>query len=104
MALRDRRDAQQKTVISLPPSGRTKVGAILHGLVAGISVVVVMVFVSFFLGVLAALIVIHTPRINLGEYPPWLPIIFVECSVIPAVVVGAIMCWKIWKSRLHHTE
>jgi hypothetical protein len=63
-----------------------------------------MVFASFFLGVLAAFIVIYTPRINLGEYPPWLPIIFAECSVVPALVVGAIICRKIWKSRLHRTE
>jgi hypothetical protein len=84
-------------VLSLPPSNGTKAGAILYGLVAGTSVVVVMVFASFFLGVLAALIVIHTPQINLGEYPPWLPIIFAECSVAPAVVVGGIICWKIWK-------
>lgn len=104
MALRGRRDARQETVLSLPPSNGTKVGAILCGLAAGASVVVVIVFSSFLLGILAALVAIHTPRINLGEYPPWLPFIFAECSVVPAVVVGAIICWKIWKSRLQRTE
>jgi hypothetical protein len=64
----------------------------------------IIVFSSFLLGILAALVSIHTPRINLGELPSWLPIIFAECSLVPAVVVGAIICWKIWKSRLHRTE
>ena len=90
--------------IALKPSNGTKVGAILYGLVAGISLALVIVFSSFLLGILAALVSIHTPRINLGEYPPWLPIIFAECSVVPAFVVGAIICWKIWKSRLRSTE
>jgi hypothetical protein len=94
---------RQKTVLALPPSSGTKVGAILYGLVAGISVALTIVFCSFLLGVLAALVSIHTPQINLGEYPPWLPIIFAECSVVPAVPVGAIICWKIWKSRLSST-
>ena len=103
MALRGRRDARQETVLSLPPSSGTKVGAILYGLVAGISVALLIVFSSFLLGILAALVSIHIPRINLGELPPWLPIIFVELSLVPGIVVGAIVCWKIWKSRLHRT-
>jgi hypothetical protein len=90
-------------MFSLSPSGGTKVGAVLYGLVVGLSAVVLMVFSSFLLGLLATLVVIHT-RLNLGEYPPWLPIIFAECSVVPAVVVGAIICWKTWKSRLHRAD
>ena len=87
MALRGRSETRQKTVLSLPPSGETKVGAILYGLVAGISVASVIVFSSFWLGILAALVAIHTPRINFGEYPPWLPITFATRSVVPAFVV-----------------
>jgi len=104
MALHGKRDARQETVLSLPPSSGTKVGAILYGLVAGSSVALLIVFSSLLLGILAALVSIHTPQINFGEYPPWLPIIFAECSVVPAFVVGAIICWKIWKSRLRSTE
>jgi hypothetical protein len=70
MALHGKRDARQETVLSLPPSSGTKVGAILYGLVAGISVALLIVFSSFLLGILAALVSIHIPRINLGELPP----------------------------------
>jgi ABC-type multidrug transport system permease subunit len=70
MVLRGRRYTRQKAMLSLPPSGGTKVGAILYGLVAGISVASVIVFSSFLLGILAALISIHTPRINLWRISP----------------------------------
>jgi hypothetical protein len=36
----------------------------------------------------------------LGESKPWLPIILGEYSIVPGVVVGAIVCWRTWKSRL----
>ena len=91
-------------MLSQPPSSGTKVGAILYGLVAGISVVVVMTFVSFFLGALTSWILGATEWVNLGEYSAWLPLIFAEYSSPLWVAVGAMVCWKVWKPRVHRNE
>ena len=87
-------------MLSAPSYSGTKVGAVIYGLAAGIASFIGVVFVSVVLGVLLAWFSDTTGWIQLGEYKPWLPIIFGEYSMAPGIVVGAIVCWRMWKSRL----
>jgi zinc transporter ZupT len=87
-------------MLSLPQKSGTKVGAILYGLLVGISAVVVIVFGAFVLGALGSWVHIYRLWDDSGEYQAWLPIILGEYAIVPAIVVGAVICWKIWKSRL----
>jgi hypothetical protein len=73
-------------MLSLPQRSGTKVGAILYGLLAGISVVVVIVFGSFVLGVLGSWVHIYRLWDDSGEYQAWLPIIFGEYSIVPGLL------------------
>jgi len=82
-------------------TSETKVGAILYGLLAGISVFVVVVFGAFFLGVLGSWVQIYRLWDDSAEYQAWLPILFGEHSIVPGTIAGALVCWKIWRSRLH---
>ena len=96
-----------KRMLSQPPKSGTVIGAVLYGLIAGISVVVLIILGSAVLGILAALFlgVIESRWVYVNdEARPWLPIIFGEYSIIPAFVVGALVCWGIWKSRLGSPE
>jgi len=87
-------------MFSLPQRSATKIGAILYGLMAGISVVIVVVIGAFLLGVFASWIHIYRLWSDSGEYHAWMPLIFGEYSIVPGLILGAVVCWKIWKSRL----
>jgi len=91
-------------MLSAPSYSGTKVGAIVYGLAAGIATFIGVVFASASIGALLAWSSDSTGWIKLGEYKPWLPIIFGEYSVVPGIAAGAIVCWKIWKSRLRSHE
>ena len=87
-------------ILSIPPSSGTKIGTILYGLGAWLVTFVGVVLTSVLLGVFIAWLADSNGWTGLGEYKPWLPIIFGEYSVVPGIVVGAVVCWKIWKSGL----
>jgi hypothetical protein len=87
-------------MLSSPRYSGTKIGAVIYGLAAGIAILLGLVFASVLLGVLIALLADATGWTGLGEYKPWLPLGFGEYSMVPGALVGAIVCWKIWKSRL----
>jgi hypothetical protein len=87
-------------MLSLPQRYGTKTGAVLYGLVAGISAVVIIVFGAFFIGVFASWIPVLWAWDQTGEYSAWAPLIFAEYSVLPALAVGAVVAWWIWRSRL----
>ncbi len=76
--------------------------AILYGLGAGLMTLVGVVLTSVLLGAFIAWLFDSNGWTGLGVYKPWLPIIFGEWSIVPGTVVGAIVCWKIWKSELRH--
>jgi len=73
-------------------------------LAAGIATFTGVVFVSILLGILLAWFSDSTGWIKLGENKPWLPLIAGECSIVPGIVVGAVVCWRIFKSRLRPKE
>jgi hypothetical protein len=87
-------------MLSAPSYSGTKVGAVLYGLAAGIAAFIAVVFVSLLVGVLLAWLSDARGWINFGENKPWLPLMFGEYSMPPGIVVGGIVCWRIWKSRL----
>lgn len=91
-------------MLSAPSYSGTKVGAIIYGLAAGVATFVGLVFVSVLVGALIAWLLDTNGWTGLEEYKPWLPIILGEYSMPPAIVVGAIVCWRIWKARLRPSK
>lgn len=87
-------------MLSLTQGSGTKLGAILYGLGLGLATLVGVVFTSFLLGAFIERLFDSNGWTGLGEYKPWLPIIFGEYSLAPAVVVGVVVFWKTLKSRL----
>jgi hypothetical protein len=91
-------------MLSLTQSSGTKLGAILYGLGVGFATLIGVVFTSVLLCAFIAWLFDSNGWAGLGEYKPWLPIIFGEYSIVPGVVVGAIVCWKMSKSRLRASQ
>jgi hypothetical protein len=87
-------------MFSFLQSRGTKPRAIFYGLGVGLATLIAIVLTSVLLGAFIVWLFESNGWKGLGEYQPWLPIIFGEYSIVPGVVVGAVVCWKIWKSRL----
>jgi hypothetical protein len=87
-------------MISQPPNQGTKVGAILFGLAAGFATFIGIVIVSISVGALIAWLFDSNGWKGLGDYKPWLPIVFGQYSIVPGIAVGVLVCWKVWKTRL----
>jgi hypothetical protein len=87
-------------MLSLPQPNGSKVEAILYGLGLGLATFIGVVFTSVLLGVLIAWLFDSKGWTSLGEYKPWLPIVFGEYFTVPGIVVGVVVSWKIWKSRI----
>lgn len=87
-------------MLSVPSNRGTKVEAVLYGLGLGMATFIGVVFASFLMGALIAWLFDSHGWTGLGEYKPWLPIILGEYSIVPGIVIGAVVCRKIWKSRL----
>jgi H+/Cl- antiporter ClcA len=87
-------------MFSAPPNTGTKVGTIIYGICVGAVILIAVVLTSVLLGALIAWLFDANGWTGLGEYRPWLPIILGEYSILPGVIVGAIVCWRIWKPRL----
>jgi hypothetical protein len=85
-----------------PLSVPQRVGAVFCGLAAGIGVAVA---ISVALGLVGAAISLagNAGWVHLGEYQPWLPLIGLEQGFLLGLVLGAIVCWRIWRSRLRGT-
>jgi amino acid transporter len=82
----------------------TKLRAISYGLALGLATSVGIVLTSILLGGSVAWLFDSNGWKGLGEYKPWLPIILGEYSIVPGVVVGAIVGWKTWKSELRGSK
>lgn len=76
-----------------------RVGAVLSGLVAGMGVALATSAALSLVGVGIAEAG-NAGWIHLGEYQPWLPIIGLEQGFLLGLVLGAIVCWRVWRSRL----
>jgi hypothetical protein len=82
----------------------TKVGAVIYGLAVGVATLIGVVLASILVGALIAWLFDANGWTGLGEYKSWLSIILGEYSILPGIVVGAIACRRIWKSRLRPSK
>jgi hypothetical protein len=76
-----------------------KVGAVFSGLAAGAGVALATSAALCLAGVGVAEAG-NAGWIHLGEYQPWLPLIGLEQGFFLGIVLGAIVCWRVWTSRL----
>jgi len=85
-----------------PLSFPQKVGAVFCGLAAGLAVALAK---SVGLGLVGTAISLagNAGWVHLGEYQPWLPLIGLEQGFLLGLVLGAIVCWRIWRLRLRGT-
>jgi len=83
-----------------PQNALQKIGIIIYGLAAGVGAALGTSAAFLVLGIAISLIVQSTGWIHLGEYQPWLPIIGLEYGFFLALVIGAFVSWKVWRTRL----
>jgi hypothetical protein len=84
------------TPLSIPQ----KVGAIFYGLAAGLGVAIATSVALCLLGVVIALFANYTRWI---PSQPWLPLVGLEQGFLLGIVLGAIVCWRVWRTRLGET-
>ena|ERR1700676_452629 len=82
---------------TLPRSALRKIGIVLYGLVAGVGTALGISAAFLVVGSAISLFAQSTGWIHLGEYQPWLPIIATECGLFIGLVLGALVCWKVWR-------
>jgi hypothetical protein len=83
-----------------PQSTLQKIAIVIYGLVAAVLAAMGTSAVFLVLGIAVSLFAQSTGWIHLGEYQPWLPVIGLEYGFIPGVIIGAFVCWKVWRTRL----
>jgi hypothetical protein len=86
---------------TLPQSALQKIGVVFYGLAVGVGTALCTSATFLVLGVTISLTAQSTGWIHLGEYQPWLPIIGLEYGFFLGLVIGAFVCWKVWRTRLN---
>jgi hypothetical protein len=84
---------------TLPQSPLQKIGVVFYGLAIGVGTALCTSATFLVLGVTISLIAQSTVWIHLGEYQPWLPIIGLEYGFFLGLVIGAFVCWRVWRTR-----
>jgi hypothetical protein len=87
---------------TLPYNTPQKIGIIFYGLIIGAGAALLTSLGFGLVGLLLSLMG-NAGWIHLGEYQPWMPIIGIEYGVVPAIVIGVVVCWKVCRSRLRST-
>ena len=75
-----------------------KVGSIVYGLLAGFATAMVFTIASVFLVALASWFLRYTNWDPSGEWSGPLGIVVAYYAFLPGVIVGAVVCWKVWRS------
>jgi len=88
---------------TLPYSAPQKLGIIIRGLAAGVGTAILTSACLFLIG-LGLSLMGNAGWIHLGESQPWLPIAGLEYGFLFGLVIGAIVCWKVWRSQLHRAS
>lgn len=84
----------------LPDSAPQKVAIVIRGLAAGVGAAM-LTSASLFLIGLAVALMGNAGWLHLGESQPWLPIAGLEYGLLLGFAIGAVVCWKVWRSGLH---
>jgi hypothetical protein len=84
---------------TLPRSAFQKIGIVIYGLAVGVGTALSISAAFLVLGSVISLFAQSTGWIHLGEYQPWLPIMGAEYGLFIGLVLGALVCWKVWRSR-----
>ncbi len=79
-----------------------KIGVVLYGLAAGVGATVLPSAALFLVG-LAFSLMGNAGWIHLGEYQPWLPLAGLEYGFFLGIIIGAVVCWKVCRSRLRNS-
>jgi uncharacterized membrane protein YfcA len=88
---------------SLPLSTPQKVGIVVYGLTVGACVAAGTSAALCLLGTAITEFAQSTGWINLGENQPWLPVMGLTYGLLLGIILGAIVCRKVIKSRLRGT-
>jgi membrane protein YdbS with pleckstrin-like domain len=75
-----------------------KLGSIVYGLLAGFATAMVFTIASVFLIALVSWFLKYT---NWGPPEEWswpLGIVVAYYAFLPGAIVGAVVCWKVWRS------
>ena len=86
-------------MFTLPRSTHDKIGTVIYGLLVGAGIAVGTSATCLVLGIAVSWFAQSTGWIHLGEYQPWLPIIGMEYGFFLGIVIGAFVCWKVWRAR-----
>ena len=86
---------------TLPQSAPQKVGIVVYGLAVGACTALGTSAALLLFGIAISLFAQHTGWIHLGEYQPWLPIMGMEYGLFLGIVLGAFVCWKVWRTRFN---
>ena len=79
-----------------------KIGVVLYGLAAAVGATVLTSAALFLVG-LAFSLMGNAGWIHLGEYQPWLPLAGLEYGFFLGIIIGAVVCWKVCRSRLRNS-
>jgi len=82
-----------------PRNALQKIGVVIYGLMAGVGTALGTSAAFLVLGIAISLFAQSTGWIHLGEYQPWLPVIGMEYGFFLGLVIGAFVCWKLWRTR-----
>jgi hypothetical protein len=76
-----------------------KIGIIFYGLIVGVGTALLTCLGLGLVGLLLSLMG-SAGWIHLGEYQPWMPIIGVGYGLLPSIIIGAVVYWKVCRLRL----
>jgi hypothetical protein len=82
-----------------PQSVLQKIGIVIYGVAVGLGTALGTSAAFLVLGIAISLFAQSTRWIRLGEYQPWLPIIGMEYGFFLGLIIGAILCWRLWRTR-----
>jgi hypothetical protein len=77
-----------------------KVGSTVYGLLAGFATAMVFTIASVFVIALASWFLRYANWDPSGEWSGPLGIVLAYYAFLPGVIVGAVVCWKVWKSGI----
>lgn len=82
---------------TVPRGAHQKIGIVIYGFAVGVGTALGISAAFLVLGSAISLFAQSTGWIDLGAYQPWLPIMGAEYGLFIGVVLGALVCWNVWR-------